>query len=76
MREITQNDLDRLVEIYKNGVDKWFRDELFLKDCAYYEGAIAKAVETLGIETPYKHIQITEELQDSFNSGYNNFWIG
>ena len=76
MREIKQQDLDRLVEVYKGGVERWFRDELFLKDCAYYEGAIARASETLGVEIPYSHIQITEGLRSHFDSGYNNFWIG
>jgi len=76
MRKITQEDLGRLVEIYKNGTEKWFRDELFLKDCAYYEGAITKAVEVLGVERPFKYIEITEDLKPHFESGYNNFWMG
>ena len=74
MREITKLDLDRIVEVYKNGVNKWFRDELFLRDCAYYEGAISKACETLNIEIPYTYIQITDDLKPEFESGYNNFW--
>jgi hypothetical protein len=76
MRQITREDLDRLVEVYKNGIDKWFRDELFTKDCAYYEGAIKKGSEVLGIEVPFTFLQITEDLKKDFESGYNNFWIG
>ena len=76
MRQITQEDLDRLVEVYKNGTEKWFRDELFLKDCAYYEGAIKKGSETLGVKIPFTFTEITDDLKPHFESGYNNFWIG
>ena len=76
MRQITQTDLDRIVEVYKNGTEKWFRDELFLKDCAYYEGAIKKACETLNVEIPFTFTQITDDLKSQFEQGYNNFWIG
>lgn len=76
-RTLTQEDLDRLIAVYKNGLNKWFRDALFLKDCAYYEGAIKKASEILGIEPPFKYLEnITEELKSSFDAGYENFWIG
>lgn len=76
MRQITQIDLDRIVEVYKNGIDKWFRDELFLKDCAYYEGAIKKASEVLEVKVPFTFVEISEELKPQFESGYNNFWVG
>jgi hypothetical protein len=75
MKQITQNDLNRLVEVYKNGIDKWFRDELFEKDCAYYEGAIKRGAELLEIEIPFTYLQIGDNLKESFESGYNNFWI-
>jgi hypothetical protein len=74
MESITQERLQRIVEIYKNGIQNWFRDEHFLMDCAYYEGAIKRASEHLGIEPPYKYINITDALQESFSSGYENFW--
>lgn len=75
MRQVTQADMDRLITVYKNGIDKWFRDELFEKDCAYYEGAIKKGSELLGIEIPFTYMEITDKLKTDFESGYNNFWI-
>jgi hypothetical protein len=74
MEHITKDRLDRVIEIYKNGIQNWHRDSDFLMDCAYYEGAIKRASEHLGIEPPYKWINITEALQEPFNRGYDNFW--
>ena len=49
MRQITKDDLDRLIEVYKNGINKWFRDELFNKDCAYYEVQLRKVTKFWGL---------------------------
>jgi hypothetical protein len=74
MENITQERLDRVIEVYKNGVANWFRDSHFLLDCAYYEGAIDRACEHLKVTKPYTHITITPQLQESYQNGYDNFW--
>lgn len=72
----TREDLDRLISIYKNGLNNWPRDQNFLLDCAYYEGAIKKGSEILGIEQPFKWLDVLEEesLKTSYQTGYDNFW--
>jgi hypothetical protein len=74
MENITQERLDRVIEVYKNGVANWFRDSHFLLDCAYYEGAIDRACEHLNVPKAYTHITITPQLQESYQNGYDNFW--
>jgi hypothetical protein len=72
---ITQERLDRVIQVYRNGIQNWSRDEFFLKDCAYYEGAIKRASDHLGIVPQFKFINITEELQEPFKNGYEQFWV-
>ena len=75
MENITLERLGRIVEVYKNGVQNWHRDSDFLTDCAYYEGAIKKACDHLKVPIPYTFINITDELQETFQKGYDNFWL-
>lgn len=74
MESITKERLDNLVEMYKLGVQIWPKDEHFQTDCAYYEGAIKRACEKLGIEIPYTYLEITFGLHKAFNRGYEHFW--
>jgi len=70
---IDQTALDTLVQIYKNGVKNWHRDEFFLSDCAFYEGKIKKACEVLGVDIPFTYFsEVTTEI-DSYNYGYNSW---
>ena len=65
------------VEMYKNGVRSWQKDKNFLIECAYYEGRISKACETLDIPIPYSHIDRDKcqspQLITSYNFGYNSW---
>jgi len=74
MENITTERLDRIVEIYKSGVANWFRDNTFLVDCAYYEGAIDRACEHLQIPKPYTYHVPDDSTRSSYQSGYDNFW--
>ena len=73
-KQISQIDLDRLVEVYKKGVETWDKGNEFLYWCAYYEGAIKRACESLGVEAPFTYVRVTKVLENSFQSGYDNFW--
>lgn len=72
--EKIKSQLDICVELYKNGITMWSKDEIFLEDCAYYEGKIKKASELLGIPMPFTYLkEITPELQLFFDYGYSFF---
>ena len=74
MENITLERLDRVVEIYKHGVNNWFRDESFLMDCAYYEGAIDQACQVLNVPKPYTYHVPNDRTQEAYQRGYDNFW--
>lgn len=71
---IDQTALDTLVQVYKNGVKNWHRDEFFRSDCAYYEGRIKRACEVLNIQIPFTFINnLDDDEQISFDYGYNSW---
>jgi len=68
---ITKQKLDMYVEIYKGGISMWSKDEIFLQDCAYYEGKIKRASELLGIQMPFTYLsEITPDLQEFYDYGF------
>jgi hypothetical protein len=70
---ITKQKLDMYVEIYKGGISMWSKDEIFLQDCAYYEGKIKRASELLGIQMPFTYLsEISNDVELFFNYGYNS----
>lgn len=71
--EKIKSQLDICVEIYRNGINIWSKDESFLEDCAYYEGKIKKAYEILGIQMPFTYLtEISSDMELFFNYGYNS----
>jgi hypothetical protein len=72
---IDQTALDALVQIYKNGIKNWHKDEFFLSDCAFYEGKIKKACEELEVDVPFTYVSdfTDDKMVDSYNYGYNSW---
>ena len=68
---ITKQKLDICVDLYRNGISIWTKNDSFLQDCAYYEGRIKKACEELNMDIPFTFLkEITPDLQEYFNYGY------
>ena len=63
--------LDTCIEIYKGGIFTWSKDQMFLEDCAYYEGRIKKLSELLNVPAYSYMSEIPEEVSIYYNYGYN-----